>query len=128
MSSFRPEHAAVVTLWAEDVPALVSFYRDVVGLPRLAHHHHPPAFDLGHGLALAIVEGQPAHAREPRGSRFPMLAFSVSDLAEAVEQLRRHEVDLPWGIEAAATGRWVKFYDPAGNLIEFAEFARHTHS
>ena len=122
MPSFRPEHAAVISLWAEDVPATANFYRDVVGLPRLAHHHHPPAFDLGRGFTLVVVEGRPAYAREPRGSRFPVLAFSVKDLTEAIEHLKSHDVDLPWGVEAGATERWVKFYDPAGNLIEFAQF------
>jgi catechol 2,3-dioxygenase-like lactoylglutathione lyase family enzyme len=126
--SFRPEHAAVVSLRGEDVPALVNFYRDVVGLPMLAHHHHAPAFDLGRGLTLVIVQGRPASAGEPRGSRFPVLAFSVKDLAVAIEQLERHDIDLPYGIEAGATTRWVKFYDPAGNLIEFVRFDLPTSS
>jgi catechol 2,3-dioxygenase-like lactoylglutathione lyase family enzyme len=80
MESFTPDHVAVVSLWAEDVPALVHFYRDVVGLPLLADHDHWPAFRLGHGLHLVIVEGQPAFAREPGESRFPVLAFTVQDL------------------------------------------------
>lgn len=128
MPSFTPSHAVVVSLWAEDVPTLVRFYRDVVGLPLVAHHGHRPAFDLGHGLYLVIVEGQPAFALEPGGSRFPVLAFAVKDLTEAVEHLRSHDVALPWGVEAGATERWVKFYDPAGNLIEFAQFDRLTPS
>jgi catechol 2,3-dioxygenase-like lactoylglutathione lyase family enzyme len=122
MSSFTPDHVAVVSLWAEDVPALVRFYRDVVGLPLSAHHDHPPAFDLGHSWRLVIVEGQPAYALEPMGTRFPVLAFAVRNLSEAVDHLRRHEVDLPWGIEEGAAERWVKFYDPAGNLIEYVQF------
>jgi catechol 2,3-dioxygenase-like lactoylglutathione lyase family enzyme len=125
MPSFTPEHIAVVSLWAKDVPALVHFYQDVVGLPLLAHHDHLPAFDLGHGLCLVIIHGQPAFALEPGGSRFPVLAFAVKDLAEAVAHLGRHGVELPWGVEAGATERWVKFYDPAGNLIEFAQFGSH---
>ena len=128
MSSFSPDHLAVVSLRVEDVPALVRFYRDVVGLSLSAHHGHPPAFDLGHGLHLVIVEGQSAYAPEPLGTGFPVLAFAVQDLSEAVEHLRRHEVDLPWGIEAGAAERWVKFYEPAGNLIEFVQFERPTPS
>jgi catechol 2,3-dioxygenase-like lactoylglutathione lyase family enzyme len=122
MSSFAPEHLVVVSLWAEDVPAVVHFYRDVVGLRLLAHHPHPPAFDLGHGGHLAIVGGQPAFGREPGGSRFPALAFAVQDLDAAVEHLEGRGVELPWGVEKSATGRWVKFYDPAGNLVEFVQF------
>lgn len=122
MLSFTPDHVAVVSLWAQNVTASTHFYRDVVGLPLFAHHDHPPAFDLGHGTYLVIVEGQPAFAREPGGSRFPALAFAVKDLAEAIKHLESHDVDLPWGVEAGASERWVKFYDPAGNLIEFAQF------
>jgi hypothetical protein len=81
-----------------------------------------PAFRLGHGLHLAIVEGQPAFAHEPGGSRFPVLAFAVQDLAAAIEHLHNHHVELPWAVEARPTERWVKFYDPAGNLIEFVQF------
>jgi hypothetical protein len=68
------------------------------------------------------VEGQPAFAREPGGSRFPALAFAVKDLGEAVEHLEGCGVELPWGVEARARERWVKFFDPAGNLIEFVQF------
>jgi catechol 2,3-dioxygenase-like lactoylglutathione lyase family enzyme len=122
MSSFTPDRLAVVSLPAGDVPALIHFYRDVLGLPLLAHHDHLPAFDLGHGCHLVIVEGQPALARGPGGSRFPALAFAVQDLAKAIEHLKSCDVQLPWGVEAGATARWVKFYDPAGNLIEVAQF------
>jgi hypothetical protein len=64
-----------------------------------------PAFDLGYGAHLAIVEGQPAFAQEPGGSRFLALAFAVPDLAAAVEHLERHGIELSWGIEAIATER-----------------------
>ncbi len=32
----------VVSLWAENVSAMVHFYRDVVGLSLSEHHHDPP--------------------------------------------------------------------------------------
>jgi catechol 2,3-dioxygenase-like lactoylglutathione lyase family enzyme len=128
MMSFAPDRLAVVSLWAENVPLAAHFYRDVIGLPLLGHHGHPPHFDLGHGLYLVVVEGKPAHAQEPGGTRFPVLAFAVHNLAEAIEHLESHNVELPWGVEAAAIGRWVKFYDPAGNLIEFVQFNRSAPS
>lgn len=124
MLPFAPDHVAVVSLWAENVPLLTHFYRDVVGLPLLAHHGHRPHFDLGHGLYLVIVEGRPAPAQEPGGTRFPVLAFAVSNLVEAIQNLERHNVELPWGVEAGSTESWVKFYDPAGNLIEFVQLDR----
>lgn len=121
MSSFEVKHLLVVTLWAEDVAATVHFYRDVIGLPLVPDHHHPPALKLGGGAHLAIVEGQPALAREPGGRRFPAVAFAVDDLEAAVTHLASHGVETPDGIETAGGEHWVKFHDPAGNLIELAQ-------
>ena len=112
---------AVVSLWAEDVPAAVHFYQDVVGLPFQVHSGgDSPHFDLG-GTALTIIRGRPALPPDPE-PRFPVVAFSVPDLEAAVVRLFSHGVDLPWGVVTNATGRWVMFHDPAGNLIELVEF------
>jgi catechol-2,3-dioxygenase len=127
MSPFRPGHLAVISLWAEDVPATAHFYRDVVGLSLLPHHDHPPAFDLGNDCFLVINEGGPASAQDLERSRFPSLAFAVQDLDEAVEHLQSHGVELPWGIETGPETRWFMFHDPAGNLIEFAQFDKPIH-
>jgi catechol 2,3-dioxygenase-like lactoylglutathione lyase family enzyme len=128
MSPFKPEQLAVVSLWAGDVPATVHFYHRVVRLPLLPHHDHPPALELGLGQYLAIVEGQPAFAQEPGGSRFPVLAFAVRDLDVAVQHLQSHDIELVQGIETGASERWIRFYDPAGNLIELVQFDRAPHS
>jgi catechol 2,3-dioxygenase-like lactoylglutathione lyase family enzyme len=128
MSPIKPEQLAVVSLWAEDVPATVHFYRHAVGLPLLSHHDHPPAFELGPGQYPAIVEGQPAFAQEPGGSRFPVLAFAVRDLDEAVQHLQSHDIELVQGIETGASERWIRLFDPAGNLIELVQFDRPPHS
>jgi catechol 2,3-dioxygenase-like lactoylglutathione lyase family enzyme len=62
MPSFKPQYVAVFSLWAEDVPAAVHFYRDVVGLDLLPHHGHRPAFDLGNGSHLIIsLHGTQSH-------------------------------------------------------------------
>jgi catechol 2,3-dioxygenase-like lactoylglutathione lyase family enzyme len=121
MSTFKVEHLMVVTLWAEDVPTTVHFYRDVIGLPLVPDHHHPPALVLGGGAFLAIVEGRPAFAQEPGGTRFPAVAFAVDDLEAAVAHLEHHGLDLLGGIQATGQERWVKFHDPAGNLIELTQ-------
>lgn len=111
---------AVVSLWAEDVPATTHFYQDVVGLPLLAHQPGDrPHFDLG-GMYLTILHGRPALPGNLE-SRFPVVAFSAQDLDGALNKLRSHGVVLPWGVETNATDRWVMFLDPAGNLIELVE-------
>ena len=112
---------AVVSLWAENIPATAHFYRDVIGLRLQPHHDDRPHFDLG-GIYLAILKGKPRPAEAPTPARFPLVAFAVDDLDAAADQLRAHRVDMPWGVEEDADSRWVMFHDPAGNLIELAQF------
>ena len=115
-------HIAVVSLWAEDVPAAAHFYRVAIGLPLLAHHgHERPHFDLG-GAYLVILKGRPQPAQDSVPLRFPLFALAVPDLDSAIDRLRAHAVELPWGIEEGTDSRWVLFHDPAGNLIELVQF------
>lgn len=112
------EDIAVITVWAEDVIAAVHFYRDVLGLELLPHHHGGrPHFKVG-GAYLTILKGKPHPAEDAQPSRFPLFAFRVGDLDQAVAHLQAHGVDLPWGIEGQGDERWVMFSDPAGNLLE----------
>lgn len=113
---------AVVSLWAEDVPTTAHFYRDVLGLRLLPHHGGQPHFDLD-GVYLTILKGKPRPAQDADPQNFPLFALTVDDLDAALAPLHAHRVDLPWGIERGAQSRWVKFHDPAGNLIELVEFA-----
>jgi catechol 2,3-dioxygenase-like lactoylglutathione lyase family enzyme len=115
---------AVVSLWAEDLPATIHFYRDVIGLSLLPHHAGQPHFDL-HGIFLTILKGKPCPAQDAEPQRFPVVAFAVDNLDAALARLRAHDVDLPWGIEREGHSRWAMFHDPAGNLIELVEFADH---
>jgi catechol 2,3-dioxygenase-like lactoylglutathione lyase family enzyme len=111
---------AVISLWAEDVPAAAHFYRDAIGLPLLPHHAgERPHFDLG-GPILTILPGRPG--QPPPEPRFPLLALSVPDLETALARLRLHGVALPPQVESNPAGRWVLFHDPAGNLIELVEW------
>jgi glyoxylase I family protein len=123
---------AVVSIWAEDVPATTHFYRDVLGLRLVPHHGAPapqgratasPHFDLG-GTYLIILKGQPRPTENAVPARFPLIAFAVEDLDAAVERLRAHGVALPWGMEEDTGSRWAMFHDPAGNLIEIAQFKK----
>jgi len=112
---------AVVSLWAQDVPGAAHFYRDVLGLPWLAHFGGDrPHFDLGSTL-LTIVHGRPALPPDPE-PHFPVVAFSTPDLEAAMKKLQSHGVSLPWGMESNASSRWVMFHDPEGNLLELVEF------
>jgi catechol 2,3-dioxygenase-like lactoylglutathione lyase family enzyme len=115
-------HIAVVSLRAEDVPTAAHFYQEILGLPVVPHGTDRPHFDLS-GTVLTILPGRPYIPENPE-PRFPVLAFSVPALDPAIEILRSHGVDLPWGVESNPAGRWVMFHDPAGNLIELVEWVK----
>lgn len=108
----------VISIWGEDIPEMIHFYKDILGLELLPHHHGgQPHFKVNETY-LTIVKGRPQPTEDSVPSRFPLLAFRVGDLDEAVERLKVHGIELPWGIEGQEDSRWVMFYDPAGNLIE----------
>ncbi len=112
------ENIAVISVWAEDVFKTAHFYRDILELELLPHHHAGrPHFKVGSAY-LTILRGKPQPAQDPEPARFPLFALRVRDLDQAVEHLESHGVDLPWGVEGQGDSRWVMFYDPAGNLIE----------
>jgi len=111
----------MVSLKAKDVARAAHFYRDVIGLEMAGHHGHMPDFDLN-GTYLTIIQGEPVATLAGASAQFPVLALEVEDLDKAIDRLRLHHVELPWGIEQGDTSRWVKFYDPAGNLIELVQF------
>jgi catechol 2,3-dioxygenase-like lactoylglutathione lyase family enzyme len=132
MSTSKPDRIAVVGLWAEDIATAAHFYKDVVGLQLLPHlsqydKHKRPHFDLS-GTLLVILKGKPVPAQDAEPSPFPLMAFAVDDLDPAIERLRAHHVELPWGIEENADARWVMFHDPAGNLIELVQSGPHSAS
>lgn len=112
---------AVISLWAEDVPTMAHFYRDVIGLEPLQHHGEMPHFNVS-GVNLVILKGHPCPAEGSHPADFPILAFEVDDLDLAIDRLRTHGIDLPWEVVQTANSRWVKFYDPGGNLIELVSF------
>ncbi|MDR3574363.1 MAG: VOC family protein [Anaerolineaceae bacterium] len=113
----------VVSIRTNRLLETVHFYRDVVGLAGLAHHGQQPAFDLGNGAFLVIVESQQMPEQPATQPRFPLLAFAVEDVDAAAARLKELQVQMPWGIESNSQNRWIEFYDPGGNLIEFAQFS-----
>ncbi|MEW6403674.1 MAG: VOC family protein [Chloroflexota bacterium] len=118
---------AVVTLWSEDVNRMTDFYSKAMRLPLLYIDRGRPHFDLG-GAYLVILQGRPQEAQESAPPRFPVLAFAVDDLHEAVRHLESHGVELPWGVEEDSHSRWVMFRDPGGNLLEIAMFGGNRHN
>ncbi len=120
ISKFSVNNLAIVSIMAENVPQTVHFYRDVLGLNLLPHHGHRLAFDVG-GNILVVVEGVPGKEAD-ESTRFPVLTFTVEDIELALKHLEDNGVESLRGIESRQDTRWVLFYDPAGNLVELAQF------
>jgi catechol-2,3-dioxygenase len=112
---------AVIALWADDVVKVAHFYRDVLRLKPLAHHDGSIHFVVD-GTYLVIREGHVTLVEASKSSRFPLFAIAVDDLDDRTDNLQKHDVALPWGIESNETSRWIMFNDPAGNLIELVQF------
>jgi catechol-2,3-dioxygenase len=117
---------AVVSLWAADVQEMSDFYKNVLELPLLSVDRGRPHFDFGNG-SLVILPGQAHKPQDSVQSRFPVIAFAVDDLQEAIQRLQSYKIKMPWGVEQDHDSRWVMFYDPGGNLIEMAMFGHRQH-
>jgi len=113
-------------LYADDLPAAVRFYRDVLGLELISSIDLVTAFRCAGGVLLifnpklSVAAGRdiPSHGRSGAGH----LAFAATD-AEREEwkrQLLAADVPIEAEIDWKQGGRSLYFRDPAGNSIEFA--------
>lgn len=114
-------------LYSDDVPALVAFYSDVVGLTAIEPPDaHSAAFRLGDGNVLLVFDPSrtsapgrfvPEHGTTGQGH----VAFRVDSLDEFAHQLRAHDVEIEREIAWPLGGRSLYFRDPAGNSVEYVE-------
>jgi catechol 2,3-dioxygenase-like lactoylglutathione lyase family enzyme len=112
---------AVISLWSDNVAKTIHFYKDVIGLTLSHHGASRPHFDLG-SCFLVILEGHPIKSSDASSERFPLLAFAVDNLDNAINELQAHQIEMPWGIEHDQHSRWTMIEDPGGNLIELVQF------
>jgi lactoylglutathione lyase len=118
----------VITLFVEDLPKTIRFYKDVFGLETLYHDDVCEVMKLG-GLAVNVLKSanaptlvEPAAVASPGlGSRM-IFTIKVKDANAVCAELAAHGValingpaDRPWGRRTAA------FADPDGNVWEIAE-------
>ena len=116
-------------LYADDLPAAVGFYRDVLGLhPADELDDLGAAFRLPEGAVLLIFEpslssrpGRPVPSHGAVGAGH--VAFQVD--APALDLWREHLTGLGIAIELeqpiGVGGRQLYFRDPAGNSVELVE-------
>lgn len=123
----RVQRVYETVLYADDVPALVAFYSDVVGLDAIdPPDEHSAAFRLADSGVLLVFD--PSRTRAP-GRFVPEhgttgnghVAFRVDELEAAASELRAHDVEIEREITWPSGGRSVYFRDPANNSVEFVE-------
>lgn len=106
-----------------DLPAMVAFYRDVLGLPELLGYHEEEGwagFQAGDvSLFLIAVDAPHAGRRTPGAgpAGFESFAFAVDDLEEAMAELERRGVTWSADIVESPWYRYRSFHDPEGNLL-----------
>jgi catechol 2,3-dioxygenase-like lactoylglutathione lyase family enzyme len=113
-------------LYSDDVPALVAFYGDLVGLRSIdPPDRHSAAFRLDDGGVFLVFDPTrsaargrfvPSHGATGEGH----VAFRVDGLDELTADLRERGVEIEREI-AWEGGRSVYFRDPARNSVELVE-------
>jgi catechol 2,3-dioxygenase-like lactoylglutathione lyase family enzyme len=114
-------------LYADDVPALASFYAEVVDLQQIdPPDDYSAAFRLEDGNVLLVFDPSrtstpgrfvPEHGATGAGH----VAFRVNALDDAAGELRERDIEIEREITWPKGGRSVYFRDPAGNSVEFVE-------
>ncbi|MEW9807188.1 VOC family protein [Mesorhizobium sp. ZMM04-5] len=129
----KPSAILESALYVTDLDAAEAFYRDVIGLERIAGvDGRHVFFRCGQGVLLLFNADATRH-QPPPDARLPVpkhgtageghLCFAAS--AGEIEQWKRAltqrgvavEADFEW----PSGGRSIYFRDPSGNSIEFAE-------
>lgn len=109
-----------IILYSEDLDKAKAFYRDLLGLPVLLEENHVVHFDAG-SVRLAIHRYPTGEKGEaPEG----FIVFSVDDLAETYEDLRRRGVEFLGPPADRPYGRVAYLRDPEGHEIGLVEEPR----
>ncbi|MBN1250283.1 MAG: VOC family protein [Anaerolineae bacterium] len=114
---------ASVSLITRDVPALASFYADVLGVEAQGDNEHTELKTKGAGLTIfstAGMERMAPNSMQDAGSGSVILAFEVDDVDAEYVRLKNLGVEFvkppqthPWG------SRSLWFKDPEGNIVDF---------
>lgn len=110
-------------IFVEDIDASATFYRDVVGVRPLYRTPTFVRFDATQGTSVALIAGGIASA-EPKDYRRSGVVpeIIVDNLPLAIRRLDaagvRHEE-----VVSTAWGRFLFFWDPEGNPLQFYESA-----
>jgi catechol 2,3-dioxygenase-like lactoylglutathione lyase family enzyme len=129
----RPSAILESALYVTDLDAAEAFYRDVIGLERIAKvEERHVFFRCGQGVLL-LFNAEATKNAPPPDAKFPVpphgavgdghLCFAASgeeiDAWKTALEKRGIEIESDFGWPSG--GRSIYFRDPSGNSIEFAE-------
>ena len=118
-------------LYADDLPAVVAFYRDLLGLRVIDEGPRLAAMDAGQGTVLLLFRRgatqsgaeTPAGWIPPHDGHGPAhVAFAIpaDDLMTWEQRLQAHGVVIESRVQWEGGGQSVYFRDPAGHSVELA--------
>lgn len=133
VSALKPSSVLETILYAQDLDAMETFYRDILGLEPLSKLEGRQVFYKLASQMLLIFNPDATVIPPPPDAKLPVpphgakgeghVCFTAS--AEELDHWRAHVESRGVAIEAdflwPGGGRSIYFRDPAGNAIEFAE-------
>lgn len=148
MTALKLRRLDNIDVVVNDFPAMVAFYRDVLGLPLHPHGYEPERgwamFTCGDVDLVLLSVPNAARLGSPRSSDYHSdpagvhsFAAEVDDLDEAIAALDDHEIE--WAAETVVYGagrvldsvpegpfagiwyRFRSFYDPEKNVMHICE-------
>ncbi|MEQ1941438.1 VOC family protein [Mesorhizobium sp. VNQ89] len=129
----KPSAILESALYVTDLDAAEAFYRDVIGLERIAKvDGRHVFFRCGQGILLLFDAEATRHAPPP-DAKLPVpphgtvgqghlcFAATAAEIEAWKATLEAHGVAIEADFEWPSGGRSIYFRDPSGNSIEFAE-------
>jgi catechol 2,3-dioxygenase-like lactoylglutathione lyase family enzyme len=118
-------------LYVDDVPGVVAFYREVLGLRALDEGNRLVPMDAGQGTVLLVFKrGATLEAVNLPGGRIPPhdgtgpahLAFAITaeSLPEWEQRLLARGIAIESRVHWPRGGQSIYFRDPAGHSVELA--------
>lgn len=129
----RPEGVLETILYAANLSAAESFYRDVLGLEPVSRAAGRQLFYRIGAQMLLIFNPQATAVPPPAGAALPVpphgahgpghvcFAASAAEIERWHARLVAKGVSIEADFEWPGGGRSIYFRDPAGNCLEFAE-------
>jgi catechol 2,3-dioxygenase-like lactoylglutathione lyase family enzyme len=129
----RPSAILESALYVTDIASAEAFYRDVIGLERIAWVEGRHVFFRCGQSVLLLFDAQATRVPPPPDARLPVpphgtageghLCFSATaeEIGEWKTALEKHGIAVEADFEWPSGGRSIYFRDPSGNSIEFAE-------